>query len=87
MPVPIESRTVTERVESIVRSLRSGLGEGLDAAVIRAEVEAELAACSGARVQQFLPIIVERRVWARLCQERSSERGEPDRTGGRGRPG
>ena len=58
--------SVTLRVESIVRSLRVRLGEGFDFAVIVAEVEAELARYVNARVTQFIPILVESRVWERL---------------------
>jgi hypothetical protein len=56
----------TPLVESLVRSLRVRLGEGLDFAVIAAEVEAELSAYANARVSQFIPILVESRVWRRL---------------------
>ena len=61
-----EERATTPRVESIVRSLRLRLGEGSDFAAIVAEVEAELAMYANARVTQFIPILVESRVWERL---------------------
>ena len=57
--------------ERIVQSLRARLGEGVDAAVIAAAVEAEFALYAGARVTQFVPILVERGVQARLCGESS----------------
>ena len=66
MSGPSETTTSTPRVESIVRSLRVRLGEGLDFAVIAAEVEAELSTYANARVTQFIPILVESRVWERL---------------------
>ena len=58
--------TWTPRVESIARSLRVRLGESLDLAAIAAEVEAELSTYANARVTQFIPILVESRVWERL---------------------
>lgn len=63
---PSHTTMSTPRVESIVRSVRVRLGEGWDFAVIAAEVEAELSAYANARVTQFIPILVESRVWARL---------------------
>jgi hypothetical protein len=66
------SATSTPRVESIVRSLRVRLGEALDFAVIAAEVEAELATYANARVTQFIPILVESRVWERLRRHLSA---------------
>ena len=61
-----DDSATTLRLESIVRSLRVRLGEGLDFAVIAAEVEAELSTYANARVTQFIPILVESRVWERL---------------------
>ena len=58
-------------IESIVGSLCARLGGGLDVATISAEVEAAFAEFSTARVTQFVPILVERRVWARLSEPRS----------------
>ena len=63
---PGETTTSTLRVESIVRSLHVRVGEGLDFAVIVAEVEAEFSRYANARVTQFIPILVESRVWERL---------------------
>jgi len=60
------------RVESIVRSLHLRLGEDFDFAVIAAEVEAELSTYAQARVTQFIPILVESRVWQRLRQHLSA---------------
>jgi hypothetical protein len=62
----IETGLFTQRVESVVRSLNARLGDGVDAAVVTAAVEAEFAAYSAARITQFVPVIVESRVWARL---------------------
>jgi hypothetical protein len=61
-----EAKTSMPRVGPIVRSLQVRLGEGLDFAVIAAEVEAELSTYANARVTQFIPILVESRVWDRL---------------------
>jgi hypothetical protein len=71
---PGETRMSTPmpRVESIVRSLHLRLGEGFDFAVIAAEVEAELSTYAHARVTQFIPILVESRVWQRLRQHLSA---------------
>lgn len=68
---PIEPGTEQRRVHSIVQSLRARLGEGFDTAVISAAVEAEFARYSTARITQFVPILVESRVWTRLCRRRS----------------
>jgi len=56
----------TPLVESLVRSLRVRLGEDLDFVLIAAEVEAELSRYANARVTQFIPVLVESRVWQRL---------------------
>ncbi len=61
-----ETETSSDRVEPIVRSLRARLGESVDAGLIVAEVEAELAAFAAARLTQFVPILVESRVRNRL---------------------
>ena len=53
-------------IESIVTSLRERLGEHFDVAVITEAVAAELARFSRARVTQYVPILVERRVAACL---------------------
>ncbi len=65
------------RMDVIVRSLQAQLGEDIDAAVIAAEVERELAAYSSVRVTQFVPILVERGVRERLRRHSSAtnERG------------
>lgn len=63
---PNETTVSTPRVESIVRSLRVRLGGDSDIAAIAAEVEAEFSSYANARVTQFIPILVERRVWERL---------------------
>ena len=68
MTTTAETNTSTDRVESIVRSLRARLGESVDAEALLAEVAAELAAFAAARVTQFVPILVESRVRNRLHQ-------------------
>jgi hypothetical protein len=77
----VDEGSQREVVDSIVRSLRARLGEAFDVEVILAEVRlgeafdvevilaevcAELAAYSTARVQQFVPILVESHVRTRL---------------------
>ncbi len=57
----------TRRVELVVRSLQARLGVSVDPALIRTEVEAEFETYAAARVRQFVPILVETRVQARLC--------------------
>ncbi len=63
------------RMGVIVRSLQAQLGEGIDAAVIAAEVEREFAVYSSARVTQFVPILVERgvREHLRRCSSATNE--------------
>ena len=56
------------RRDVIVRSLQARLGEHIDAAVIAAEVEREIAAYSSVRVTQFVSILVERGVCERLSR-------------------
>jgi hypothetical protein len=68
----IGSTTARQPVDSIVQSLRARLAADIDTVVIAAQVEAELAAYSAARITQFVPILVEGRVWARLCRQRST---------------
>jgi hypothetical protein len=68
-PAPLPATNATEpstQLESIVRSLRARLGESFDVAVITVEVKAELAKYSAARITQFVTILVEREVRARL---------------------
>lgn len=57
---------VVSEVESIVRSLQVRLGDSFDVTVIEAEVRAELATYSEVPVTQYIPVLVERRVTARL---------------------
>ena len=56
----------TRHIESVVRSLQVRLGVGVDPAVIRTEVEAEFATYAAASVREFIPILVESHVHARL---------------------
>jgi len=53
-------------VESISLRLRARFGNDVDPATIEAEVEAELISYSTAPITQYIPILVERRVWDRL---------------------
>jgi hypothetical protein len=55
-------------VEFVVRSLQSRLGTAVDLDLIRAEVEAEFAEYSEARIREFIPVLVEARVRARLVR-------------------
>ena len=59
----------TRRVETVVRSLQVRFGVGVDPALIRTEVEAEFATYAAARVREFVPILVETRVQARLRRQ------------------
>ena len=52
-----------------MRSLQVRLGVGIDPAVIRTEVEAEFATYAAAHVREFIPILVESHVHARLRQQ------------------
>ena len=56
----------TRRIEMVVRSLQVRLGVGIDPALIRTEVEAEFETYADARVREFVPILVETHVHARL---------------------
>jgi hypothetical protein len=70
--VPSDTKPSTPSVESIVRSLHTRLGEESDFAVLVAEVEAEFSSYADARVSQFIPILVQRHVWARLRRHDSA---------------
>ena len=59
----------TRRIEMVVRSLQVRLGVGIDPALIRTEVEAEFATYAAARVREFVPILVETHVQARLRRQ------------------
>ena len=59
------------RIELVVQSLQSRFSSTVDAAIIRAEVEAGFAAYSAARVREFIPILVESRVRSRLVRQMS----------------
>ena len=56
----------TRNIEIVVRSLQARLGVGTDPVLIRTEVEAEFARYQAARVREFVPILVEHQVQARL---------------------
>ena len=56
----------SRQTEIIVQSLEARLGAAVDPVRIRAEVEAEFATHSDARVRDFVPLLVERRVRSRL---------------------
>ena len=53
-------------IELVVRSLEASLGGAVSTERIRAEVEAEFAAFSEARIREYVPILAETRVRARL---------------------
>ena len=54
------------RIETVARSLQARLCGAVDPDRIRAEVQAEFEAFMGARVLDFVPILVETRVRSRL---------------------
>jgi len=66
--VPDDEHEFTRRIEFILESLQSRFGPTVEPARIRAEVEAEFAAYSAARVRDFIPILVESRVRSRLLR-------------------
>ena len=72
------SRGTDPRVESIVQSLCAWLGGRLDVETVAAEVEATFVEFAAARVTQFVPIFVERRVWERLSRTSPSEYSEEE---------
>ena len=53
-------------IELVVRSLEARLGGAVSPERIRAEVEAEFAAFSEARIREYVPILAETHVRARL---------------------
>jgi hypothetical protein len=63
--------TLEQRIEHVVASLQNLLGSTVEPDVIRAEVEAEFASYSQARIFDFVPVLVETRVRERLTRQRS----------------
>ena len=63
----IAPTAAAKQIDSIVHSLRARLGTDVDSVVLAGQVEVEFAAYSAARITQFIPALVESRVWARLC--------------------
>ena len=61
-----DDEALARRVEAVVRSLQARLGAAFDPVLIRTEVEAEFARYASARVREFVPILVEHQVQARL---------------------
>ena len=59
----------TQQIDAVVRSLQVRLGTGADPRQIRSEVEAEFATFAPARVRDFVPVIAEAHVHARLRQQ------------------
>ncbi len=64
--MPVDDENGSDIADSIVHSLLARLGEGFDVDVIAAEVRSELSLYSGARVTQYVPLLVESRVGTRL---------------------
>lgn len=62
-------RSWARQIDAVVRSLEVRLGPGADPHQIRAEVEAEFASFASARVSDFVPVITESRVHARLRRQ------------------
>jgi hypothetical protein len=58
------------RIELVVQSLLTRLGATTEPELIRAEVEAGFAAFDGARIRDFVPVLVEARVRSRLVAHR-----------------
>lgn len=56
------------RIESVVQSLQARFGPTVAPDLIRVEVEGGFAAYDGARIRDFVPILVEARVRSRLTQ-------------------
>jgi hypothetical protein len=67
-PAEPDDHEWARRIELVIRSLQSRFSSTVDAAFIRAEVEAGFAAYSAARVREFVPILVESRVRSRLLR-------------------
>ena len=62
-------RSSQRRMEMVVESLQVRLGAAVDPSLIRGEVEAEFATYASARLREFVPILVEARVQARLRRQ------------------
>ena len=66
---PANEASWERRIELVVRALVTRFGTTVEPDLVRAEVEAEFAVYSEARVRDFVPILVEARVRSRLtCQ-------------------
>ncbi len=70
--------TLTEQafehdIHDIVASLRATFVDAVDAGAVTSAVEAALARYESARVRDFVPLLVERYVRARLREQRTDE--------------
>ena len=61
-----ETDSAQTGIESVVRALHLRFGSAVELTTIAAEVEYEVASYSAARITDFVPILVEREVRARL---------------------
>ena len=64
----------TRPMETVARSLQARLGDAVDPERIRAEVAAEFAVHARARIRDFVPILVEKRVRAHLLPRPANAR-------------
>ena len=67
-PDPAPAPAITQFFDPIVRALCDRLGEAVERSRIIAAVEDELVSYRSARVTQFVPVLVERRVYDRLAR-------------------
>ena len=65
---PAPAPGISQFFDPIVRSLCDRVGEAVERSRIVAAVEDELANYRSARVMQFVPVLVERRVYDRLAR-------------------
>lgn len=73
-----ERHTPRRQVEAVVNSLTERFGAVFDLAAIAAEVECEFATYSNARITEFVPVIIERRVQRSLRSRLSSRPFTPE---------
>ena len=62
----VAERSRASEIDSVVQALHARFGTTVELAALAAEVEAEFSLCGDARITDFVPILVMRRVRTRL---------------------
>ncbi len=76
----MDSGSDRQRIEQVVRALETGVGNAVDRDILAAVVKADFDRYAAtARIQAFVPILVEREVRARILKHRmtSPQRAAP----------